>query len=346
MRGAGSCHRATTSLVAAVSLATVLMLTACSPVATTSQASRPTGPGVSAADQETHGTIDSGRILFGVDGQTDSGKPELRVLQGSELQTVVTGDPTFSHAAWAGGDAIVYDSEPAQGRQVFRRADFRDASADLLAPEAVAGGANAGVSPDGSLVVFAASMPFEGRRMGLSVVSVDTGEAVEITPQGPEKVLIPYDDFPSFSPDARQVVYLRVTTASEQGDALAGAVFVVDVNGGTPRRVSPDLQFPGPPRFSPDGTQILYHANPSEWKTSLWVVPVSGGEPTELFAVPSHAHAMNPDWSPDGTKLVFEWAEDGPDRNELRISNLDGSDTRTIWQAASHARAEHPDWAD
>jgi len=346
IRSAAIRRGVTRSLVPAFSLATALLLTACWPATTTDAASSPENASVSAADGETHGAIDSGRILFGVEGRTPSGSPELRVLQGRELHEVAISDPTFAHAAWAGGDAIVYDIEATQGRQVLHRADYREEAADPPAAVAVAGGANAGASPDGSGVVFAASTPSEGRTAGLSIAPIDGGEAVEVTPGGTGPQLVPYDDYPSYSPDGQQIVYLRVTAESQEGQAMAGAVYIVDVNGGTPRRVSPDLEVPGQPRFSPDGTQILYSAKTSEWRGSLWVVPVSGGEPSELFPVLPHTYAMNADWSPTGTEVVFEWYEDGVDHNELRISKLDGSEMRTIWRGTNGTTAAFPDWAD
>ncbi|GAA1998356.1 hypothetical protein [Microbacterium pumilum] len=332
------------SPIRALSILILLFLTSCASPAATSPTSSPTK--TRAADEETHGAIDSGRILFAVEGSTSSGGTELRVLDGSELQQVVTGDPTLAHVAWAGGNAIVYDSEPTPGRRVFRRADYREPAAEPVAPDAPAGSADAGVSPDGMLVAFAASMPLDGGAVGLSVVPVQGGEAVRVTPPNAEQVLLPYDDYPSFSPDGNQIVYLQVTTASDRGDPLTGDLLVVPVSGGTPRLVASEIPSPGPPRFSPDGEQILFHReNSGGTNLSLWTVPASGGEPRELFAVPPHANAFNADWSPDGTQLVFEWYQDGWDRNELRVSNLDGSDTHTIWRGTSRTTAETPDWA-
>ena len=43
---------------------------------------------------------------------------------------------------------------------------------------------------------------------------------------------------------------------------------------------------------------------------------------------------------------MFEYFENGWDRNELRVANIDGSDMRTIWRGPSHTSAETPDWGD
>jgi len=282
-----------------------------------------------------------------VEGETGSGGTELRVLQDGQLERVVTGDPTFAHASWAGGDAIVYDSEVTPGRRVFRRADYHDTAADPLAPNAVAGSADAAVSADGTRAAFAASMPLDGRSAGLSIVPVDGGDAVVITPPGSDHGLVPFDDYPSFSPDGARIVYLHVVETDQEGDPVTGGLFVVDVDGGTPRRLSADVGSPGRPRFSPDGRQILFDRREAgKGGSSLWVVSVGGGEPSELFDVPSNASAFNADWSPDGSQVVFEYFEDGWDHNELRVVNIDGSDVRTIWRGPRGTSAELPDWGN
>ena len=74
------------------------------------------------------------------------------------------------------------------------------------------------------------------------------------------------------------------------------------------------------------------------------MIPATGGTPTELFDVPPDVIAWNADWSPDGSKVVFEWYEQGWDHNELRAANLDGSGMQTLWVGGPTQTAELPDW--
>ncbi len=106
------------------------------------------------------------------------------------------------------------------------------------------------------------------------------------------------------------------------------------------------MSWPGPPRFSPDGGRVLSGGRAENGGSSLWVVAVTGDEPTQLFDVPPTARAFNSDWSPDGSQVVFEYYENGWDRNELRVANIDGSDMRTIWRGSIGTTAETPDWGD
>ena len=90
-------------------------------------------------------------------------------------------------------------------------------------------------------------------------------------------------------------MYLHVSETDEQGNPVTGGLFAVDVDGGTPRRPSPDVSGPGCSRFSLDGNQILFNRGESgQSSSSLWVVPLGGGEPSELFDVPSNAMHSTP----------------------------------------------------
>lgn len=57
------------------------------------------------------------------------------------------------------------------------------------------------------------------------------------------------------------------------------------------------------PRFSPDGEQIAFMGRMpgKEWK--IYIVPSTGGTPTELL--PGEGPEADPNWSPDGTRIVF-----------------------------------------
>ena len=60
--------------------------------------------------------------------------------------------------------------------------------------------------------------------------------------------------------------------------------------------------------FSPDGRFIAYASDPAG-NFDIWVQPVAGGDPVQVTR--SVAQDTQPDWSPDGSTLVFRSERDG-----------------------------------
>ena len=102
----------------------------------------------------------------------------------------------------------------------------------------------------------------EGKRTHVFVVSVDGGEARDLTPgdfDAPPFSLGGPTDY-AFSPDAKELAFARNTDKVE-AISTNGDIFVVPVKGGAPRRITgtnpaADLS----PLYSPDGRYLAYRA--------------------------------------------------------------------------------------
>jgi Tol biopolymer transport system component/DNA-binding winged helix-turn-helix (wHTH) protein len=104
------------------------------------------------------------------------------------------------------------------------------------------------------------------------------------------------DEDPDISPDGRTVVYM----SRDPNDGMF-RVFLTQLRGGNPVRVTRAVAEEWAPRFSPDGEWIVYsRAAAGDQAPGLWRVPALGGEETLLVASASQA-----DWSPNGRELVF-----------------------------------------
>jgi dipeptidyl aminopeptidase/acylaminoacyl peptidase len=100
------------------------------------------------------------------------------------------------------------------------------------------------------------------------------------------------------APDGESVVYARRTIESGE---YRKRLWRVPWRGGRPEQLTRGELDAGP-RFSPDGSTLLFLSQRSG-KLRPWLLPLAGGEPTEL-ASPEGGVALA-DWSPDGKRILL-----------------------------------------
>ena len=127
---------------------------------------------------------------------------------------------------------------------------------------------------------------------------------------------------PQIAPDGRRVAFV-VTTLSEEKDEYQSNIWVVDTDGGEPRRFTTGQKRDTSPRWSPDGTRLAFISEREPKKRGqLYVMPADGGEPEKLTDI--KRGVASPVWSPDGTRIAFTsrtggW-EEPEDEEEKRKS--------------------------
>lgn len=60
--------------------------------------------------------------------------------------------------------------------------------------------------------------------------------------------------------------------------------------------------------FSPDGSRLAFRANPRG--QAIWIAPVTGEAPAEMWHDPKNAPQRGPSWSPDGNSLAYYGTRD------------------------------------
>ena len=106
-----------------------------------------------------------------------------------------------------------------------------------------------------------------------------------------------YNEFPRWSPDGSQIVYL-----SAQED-LIPSVWVMNADGSNKRRLTTKFhcRFPS---WAPDGRRILFTANASDPnELDVCEIAATGGEIKTLFK--RGGIESDPTWSPDGKAILF-----------------------------------------
>ena len=115
-------------------------------------------------------------------------------------------------------------------------------------------------------------------------------------------------------------------------------VRLLDIGSGAQRPAAPAEAISFAPRFSPDGTRIVFSMMNGP-NCDIYVTGRDGGIPRRLTTSPGID--TDPSFSPDGSKIVFESDRGGS--QQLYVMNSDGSGQRRIsfgggWYAA-------PDWS-
>lgn len=109
---------------------------------------------------------------------------------------------------------------------------------------------------------------------------------------------------PRISPDGSRIAFV-VSLIDYDEDKYRRSIWLANTVSG---KLSQFTHGPGSdnnPRWSPDGTQLLFLSNgrQPEKKTQLYTIQLAGGE-AQLVADMEHG-VGNPEWSPDGKQILF-----------------------------------------
>jgi Tol biopolymer transport system component len=206
-------------------------------------------------------------------------------------------------------------------------------------------------SPDGSRVVFERWASRQRLPDQLYTVNVD-GSGLHPLASGCSKATTCLsDDFPAWSPDGAQIAFVRYALpfVRVHGEDLPSAadLMLVPATGGVPKvlRHFAGDPLPGHSAWSPDGRQLVFPLSTAKQPTkqsvtldALNVLDIASGV---LRAItPLALGAEEPDWSPDGTRIVFSSA--AGHSQFAYVVRPDGTGLRKIVHSA-HNHSTHKD---
>ncbi len=157
----------------------------------------------------------------------------------------------------------------------------------------------------------------------------------------------------TWSPGGGKLAFRGASPVEEEGGGKSynlGDLWVVDVSGGEPTRLTSALGDVRAFAWSPDGANLVYSLLPKspEHKNvllagELWVVAASGGEPKKLTPKPD-CYETDPCWSPDGRWIAFCSVRDGGSES-VYVMREDGSEGRLLTDNAWGAEQVLPRWS-
>jgi hypothetical protein len=120
---------------------------------------------------------------------------------------------------------------------------------------------------------------------------------------------------------------------------LLGSIWIVPAEGGQARILSDKLLPARRPRWSPDGSRILYQTQ-NAGGSQIWALSLDGSDSSKLSD--GRFSDQDPDWHPGGERIVFSSARGG---NNFDIWETD-LPTGLSWRISSHAGDEtEPAWS-
>ena len=195
-------------------------------------------------------------------------------------------------------------------------------------------------SPDGSSLVCQIDTDSEPDRDGLYLLRIDDLELGRLT-ESPYHHTVGSagecgggDGRAMYSPDGTTIAFVRQkcgTGANPSADESA-AIVLMDPDGTDQRELVEQGMVKSHPggqiSWSPDSTSIAYGSQ--EGDLSLVDVETGAITPVTLPADVGSHHADGPDWSPDGSRLVFSMFTNAQGDTDLYTIAPDGTDLRQI----------------
>ena len=283
------------------------------------------------------GLPEHGRIAFTLEfGTTGSLNAHILTIEpnGTDLRTLTTtagfdDDPTWTPMA----DRILFgrtfptgtNDANATSKNLFSM-DAEGAAIRQLTSEP-AGVYDDGpvMSPDGTRIAFE-RFDLSGRRTGIYLMKADGTNVTRITVTPASAA--GGDHEASFSPDGTKLAFVR-----DAIDGGKGVIYVVGVDGKGLRQLTQTSLDVARPRWSPDGTKLVF--GPSEAHAAsgsdVFVVNSDGTGLTALTHEDDGNSASGPDWSPDGTMIVFVQYHAADNYLALALMHSDGTDPVVIW---------------
>ena len=143
------------------------------------------------------------------------------------------------------------------------------------------------------------------------------------------------DEDVDWSPDGKHLLFTRIASTGAR-------IYVVDPDGGNLAQLSTFES--RMPHWSPDGKQIAFSMR--DTSDSFWEIAVMNADGSNVRTLTNtQSDNDNPDWAPDGTRLVYAgWREGRP---RLFVINADGTGDRLLTTDVppNHLGDAYPAWS-
>jgi TolB protein len=204
-------------------------------------------------------------------------------------------------------------------------------------------------SPDRTQIAFVAPMANGTEDQRLTEISVMRADGSHIRRLTTNEAV---DADPSWSPDGERIAFVRLTAPGTE--AARGGIFVANSNGGDEVQLTHAAAptFDSAPAWSADGSRIAFArvdiaSGFEQPRAAIYIVRADGGGLRKLAD-----GGVEPDWSPDGKRIVFTSLgarfgrtcfEECSPSGEIYVMAADGGKQRRLTRSEADDRS--PTWS-
>jgi len=181
-------------------------------------------------------------------------------------------------------------------------------------------------SPDGNWMAFSA--PSSSGTPEIFIIELNGSNLTQLT-NAPGLVKI----HPTWSPDSKSIVYAQyasngrdvslwemTATGANRHQLTTGTWFNRNANG----QIISSANEANSPDWNPTNNKIVFWSG-----GEIWTINADGTGRTQLTNV-ANANNDDPEWSPDGKKILFSTNRSGNGNNEMWVMNSNGSQQKKI----------------
>ena len=118
----------------------------------------------------------------------------------------------------------------------------------------------------------------------------------------------------------------RIAFVSERDGNME--IYVMDNDGGNPRRLTNNPLDEWYPSWSPDGKRIAFTSMKNGGNWEIYVMDADGGNQRNLTKNPFSDR--DPSWSPDGKRIAFVSNRDEDENREIYVMDADGGNPQNL----------------
>ncbi len=176
---------------------------------------------------------------------------------------------------------------------------------------------------------------------GPEVVSAQDADTTEAEKDNPRQEGLPLDPERKLQFSAREGSWMTLDVSPDGQTIvfdLLGDLYTMPFSGGKATPLTQGMAFDGQPRFSPDGSRIVFISDRSGGQ-GVWTMTLDKSDTVQVTSGKTALY-QSPDWAPDGNYIVVSRDGEGPGR--LHLYHKDGGSGKSLIEEPSGLRTTGP----